>query len=500
MVSRNSGAGAALPTHLWSLREDVLVEDGPEQDRIVVVTKWAEFCFDDVDDVVRRSLRRMSLGPIQLDNVVAGATPTDQDLAGPMEPGSFRNGDRRVWAELRQVLGMLSGSVVRSLGLGDGDAPLLSAVPVARFATLDVVDVEPDRPIRLSRFAAIRSAEGDLVLESPLAHYHVTLLRHVTAEVVTALGKPSTINEIAAGLGIQQVVVAGIVGYLVGTGIVLRSEPGSAQKTTFAEDSDPVLLQWSHHDLLFHSRSRMGRYGGQSGAVFPLAGKLPSPDLVKPVHSGTRLPLYRPRIEDLARTDPSLTDILEHAKLCDELTERQLSAEQVGELLYRTARIRSVASGSTGTDIRYDISDRPYLSIYGLYELELYVSAHNCAGMPRATYHYDPRHHELTMVNDSQPELDELLDGARVAARTSLKPPLLITLTARVARTSWMYGGIGYHLALTHVGALQQTLCLVANAMGLAACAPAIDPGDATNNALRLEWPAEVGIGEFLVG
>jgi SagB-type dehydrogenase family enzyme len=159
-----------------------------------------------------------------------------------------------------------------------------------------------------------------------------------------------------------------------------------------------------------------------------------------------------------------------------------------------------VASSSTGTDVRYDISDRPYLSIYGLYELELYVSVHKCVGMPRGTYHYDPRQHELALVNDSPPDLDELLDRARVAARTTLKPPLLITLTARVARTSWMYGGIGYSLALTHVGALQQTLCLVANAMGLAACAPAVDPGDATNNALRLEWPAEVGVGEFLVG
>lgn len=498
MVSRNSGAGTALPTHLWSLREDVLVEDGPEQDRIVVVTKWAEFSIDDAGDVVRRSLRRMILGPIQLGNVVAGTSPTDQDLAGPVEPGALRNGSRRDWAELRKVLELLSSSVVRSLGLGDG--PLLSAVPVARFATLNVIDVEPDRPVRLSRFAAMRSADGDLVLESPLAQYHVVLSRHVAAEVVTALSRASTINEVAAGLGIQPAVVSGIVAYLVGTGIVVVSERSSTPRVTFAEDSDPVLLQWSHHDLLFHSRTRLGRYDGPSGAVFPLAGKVPSPDLVKPVRSDTRLALYQPRMEDVALRDPSLTEVLEHAKLCDELTERQLSAEQVGELLFRTARIRSVASCSTGTDIRYDISDRPYLSIYGLYELELYVSTHNCAGMPRATYHYDPRHHELTLINDSQPELDELLDGARVAARTSVKPPLLITLTARVARTSWMYGGIGYHLALTHVGALQQTLCLVANAMGLAACAPAIDPGDATNNALRLDWPAEVGIGEFLAG
>ena len=38
----------------------------------------------------------------------------------------------------------------------------------------------------------------------------------------------------------------------------------------------------------------MGRYGGQTGAVFPLADRLPSPELVKPVRSGNRLALYRP--------------------------------------------------------------------------------------------------------------------------------------------------------------------------------------------------------------
>lgn len=493
MVSLDSGAGAILPTHLWSLREDVLVEDGPEQDRIVVVTKWAEFSIDHAGDIVRSSLRRMSLGPISLDNVLADGMPTDQELA---EGLGQHTGERPEWAELRQVLDLLSGSVVRSLGLGDGDTPLLSAVPVARSAALRVTDVESDRPVRLSRFAAIRSAGSGLLVESPLAKYHVELLRHVAAQVVTALSRASTISEVAARLGIQQEIVAGIVRYLVGTGIVVAAD----QQARFAEDSDPVLLQWTHHELLFHSRSWMGRYGGQSGAVFPLADRLPSPDLVKPIRSGTRLALHRPDVDQLATADPSLTYVLEHAKLCDDLSDRQLSAEQVGELLFRAARIRSVASGSTGTDVRYDISDRPYISIFGLYELELYVSAHRCADMPRATYHYEPGLHELTLVNDSQPELDDLLDGARVAARMSSNPPLLITLTARVARTSWMYDGIGYSLALTHVGALQQTLCLVANAMGLAACVPAIDPGDATNNALRLEWPAEVGIGELLVG
>lgn len=482
-------SGAVAPTHLWALREDVLVED--ERDRLVIVTRWGEFTVDEVGDVVRASLRRMCLGAVSLENVL-GRRPEPGDTPGANWPD---------WARLWRVLDLVSGSVVRSFGLGDGESPLLSAIPVARSAKLVLPEVAPDRLVRLSRFAAIRPHDGDLLVESPLAPYHVVLHRQLAATVATAFGAAKSSDEVAALLDVPVPLVTGIAAYLAGTGIaVLGERPPSGGDATFAEDTDTVLARWSHHELLFHTRSRMGRHGGPTGAVFPWADKAPVPELVKTVRPGRRFALYRPNIADLVAADPPLTKVLENANLCDDLTERELSAAQVGELLFRAARIRSVTSGTTGTDARYDISDRPYVSDHGLYELELYVSIHKCAGMPRATYHYNPQRHELTLVNDSAHELDELLDSARVAARAPTQPPMLLTLTARIARTSWMYEGIGYSMALTHVGALQQTLCLVANAMGLAACAPTVDPGDITNNALRLDWPAEVGMGEFLVG
>ncbi len=488
MSIESPGTCATARIQLWSLREDVLVEDGPRRDELVVVTRWAEVKVDGVDDTVRESLRRMTMGPVSLANVLAGGVP------------SARN-DRSTRANLRRVLDLLSGSVVRSLGLSDGDGPLLSAVPIARHASFLPVDVDPIRPLRLSRFAAIRSCDDELLLESALAQYHVVLHRHLASRVVVALGGTASVNQIAVLLDVSPDLVADIVNYLVAAGVVLVGtwDAGSPD-ARFAEDGDPTLARWSHHDLLFHSRSRMGRYGGQSGAVFPHADKHPSPELVKPVRSGRRFALYRPRIADLIAADPPLTEVLESKRLCTELPERQLTAEQVGELLFRAARIRSVSSESIGTEVNYDISDRPYLSNHGLYELELYVSVHNCVGLPRGTYHYDPEYHVLTLVNDSRLELDELLDGARVAAGSESPPPGLVTMTARVARFSWMYGGIGYSLTLAHVGALQQTLCMVANAMGLAACAPAVDPGDVLDSALQLGWPAEVGVGEFLVG
>jgi SagB-type dehydrogenase family enzyme len=389
--------------------------------------------------------------------------------------------------------------VVRSLSVPD-DGLLLSAVPVTRHAALRLPDIDPTRPLRLSRFAAMRADAGELLVESPLAQYHVLAHQQVACHVVTALAAVSSVEKLVDLVRAGPGVVAGLVAYLVATGVVLAGEWMSPQKARFAEDGDPTLLRWSHHELLFHSRSRMGRHGGQSGAVFPHADDGPSPELVKPVREGRSFPLYQPSIADLIASDPPLTEVLENSGRYTELTDRQLTAAQVGELLFRAARIRSVSSAATPADIRYATSDRPYLSTFGLYELELYVSVHNCVGLPRGTYHYDPQRHILTLVNDSPAELDELLASARVAAKTTLQPPLLITMTTRVARSSWMFGGIGYYLTLTHIGALQQTLCLVANSMGLAACAPAVDPGDVTDTTLRLDWPAEVGVGECIVG
>jgi SagB-type dehydrogenase family enzyme len=496
-LSHASGDPTTARIELWSLREDVLVEDGPGYDELVALTKWAEIKVDGADDTVRESLRRMSLGPVSLANVLTNGNQHTTDSINGLDSAD----GRPAWANLLRVLDLLSSSVVRSLGLSDGDAPLLSAVPIAPNASFHPVRVDPTRPLRLSRFAAIRATDGELLLESPLSAYHIVLHRHLASRVVIALCGPATVGEIAGLADVAPDMVSDIMGYLVATGIALVGEwVGEPACARFAEDEDGTLTRWSYHDLLFHSRSRMGRHGGQSGAVFPHAETHPSPELVKPVRSGRRFQLYRPRIVDLIRSDPPLTEVLEKTRHAAMLTNRQLTAEQVGELLFRAARIRSVSSESAGTLVRYDVSDRPYLSIHGLYELELYVSVHNCAGLSRGTYHYDPEYHALTLVNDSQLELDELLDSARVAAGSPVRPPVLITMTARVARFSWMYGGIGYSLTLAHVGALQQTLCMVANAMGLAACAPAVDSGDVLDSALQLGWPAEVGVGEFLVG
>lgn len=480
-MSRESGRSAPR-IRLWSLREDVLVEGDPEDDHVVVVTRWGETKIRDADGAVRESLRRMSLGPVSLENALPG-----------------EDGAR---ARLAAVLEELGGSIVHSLGLHNGEGAMLSAVPVVRDAAFPLADVDPDAPVRLSRFAALRSSDGELLVESPLAQYHVVLHRRTASRIVVALCAATTIAELTRALDTDEAIVADIVSYLTATGIVLLGQWQQhypARVAGFAEDADPTLARWSHHDLLFHARTRKGRHGGLTGVVYPHADTLPPPELLKPAHSGPRFPLHRPAPAELGAADPPLAAVVENTRLCQELTGPP-SAEQVGELLFRAARVRSVAPASAGGDVVYEVSDRPYLSINGLYELELYLCLDGCPGLPSGIYHFDPQEHALTLINDAEPPLAEVLENAMIGAGTARRPPAMITITARVARSSWMYGGIAYSLTLTHVGALQQMLCISATAMGLGACVPAIDPGDVVDAALGLEWPAEIGVGEFVFG
>jgi len=479
---------------LWSLSEDVQVEVGPDGEHLVALTEWGEIEIDDTSPLVRESLHRMSLGPVAVENL-------------PILRESFqlwRDGrtdeSQEPWQRLKRVLDQLGGCVVQSLGLDDETGPVLSVAPVSRDAAFWLPpEIDPDRPIRLSRFVAMRASNGELVLESPLTRYRVALHLPLAAWVVGSLASPTTVRGLSELLNVAGPVLADIVAYLVASGIVLVGEPATPAR--FSEDGDEDMVPWSHHDLVFHAFSRMGRHGGSTGAVRPHLDRTPPPPVTKPRLAGRRFPLFRPLPAELRSIDPPLAAVIESsASSPRDYSDAPLTAEQVGELLFRVARLRWTRSPVTTDRFGRPVPDRSYPNTGGMYELELYLSLDRCRGLPRGSYHYDPREHVLTLINDSDTDLAELLDMAKVAAGSIRRPPVLITFTTRIARLSWMYNGIAYSTTLKHLGALQQTLHLVATAMGLAAYALAVGDGAVADAALRLDWPSEVSIGELLVG
>jgi SagB-type dehydrogenase family enzyme len=478
-VQPDAGAPPEFRLQLWSFRDDVAIEAGRDGG-LTVLTRWGEVHIPCPAPGVEDFLRRMTYGPVALGNAV------------DLDP-----------KDLYEALLRLPGCVVFSLGLRDASTPLLSVVPVSPrgvFEQPDETMLTESTPVRLSRFAFVRHRGDELLLESPLAHHHVVLHRPLASWVVGALGRATTGTEIARGANLNKPLVLEIVANLVGAGMALLGDADDGSGApAFAEDTDPKLVTWAPHDLLFHSRSRLGRHDNPAGAAFNHITTMPPLPVVKPVPAGRRFPLHVPDLAAGGSRELSLTDAIEHRHSAREFADGGPTAAQLGELLFRAARIRSRTEVSGAGDVRYTVSRRPYPSAGSLYELDLYLTVDRCPDLPRGIYHYDPEDHALTLINQRESDVAELLAGATVLIGSS-RPPVLITMTARIGRLSWVYDSIAYATTLKHVGVLQQTLYLVATMLGLAPCALAMGDSELATAAFGLDWPAEVSVGEFVVG
>ncbi len=513
MTTRHDSDAFALGRHeLWSLREDVQVELAPDGGPALLHSRWGDITVQRPSSLVREALNRMCLGPISLENVIEdparlAAVPGRQKRADGASDVSPVSEDIQ-WMRLYQVLERLQPLVIRSLGLDDGQ-PLLSVVPLTPSSRFSPVPLSPDVPVRLSTFASLRTDGNEYRLESPLSLHRVHLHRPEAISLVGALGHAITPTASAAVLPDGDRVAADALAYLAAAGMVVVAE--GAQPTpgryppVFAEDNDQTLVGWSAADLTFHTHSTFGRHDHDIGATYPRGEFRSTEPVVKSPLADPGIPLYRPTWEELVAADPPLTVAIEGRRSTRSYGTAPVTAAELGELLYRTARVRSLSPAAAGTaggaeEQAPDLSDRPYPAGGACYELELYVTVGQCAGIATGVYHYDPLGHRLELVNADQATVDKLLSFARAAANAPGPPQVLITLTARLHRLTWKYQGLTYALILKHVGVLTQMLYLVAAAMRLAACALGSVNIDATARAFGTDWRTEPSVGQFMIG
>jgi SagB-type dehydrogenase family enzyme len=357
------------------------------------------------------------------------------------------------------------------------------------------------RRYQLSRFAYIRRARGEMVLESPLAHSRVVLHDRRAMALVHALAQPGPVEEQFEQIpGLAAEAVVTVMTLLLNADMLCElDEDGSS-----SEDRDPALQCWDFHDLLFHARSRSGRHDYPSGGTYRFAGLLDPTPALKEKMSADVIDLHRPDLERLVRDDPPLALVQERRHSVRRYGSHPISARQLGEFLYRVGRVKEihrVPVETLGGLVPLEVAPRPYPGGGGMYELELYVTANACSGLSRGLYHYDPQDHRLERLNADEAAVDALL---RDAAGASGIPPgelqVLITIAARFSRVSWKYAGIAYALTLKHVGVLYQTMYLVATAMGLAPCGLGGGDSDCFARAAGTDYFAETSVGEFLLG
>jgi SagB-type dehydrogenase family enzyme len=342
---------------------------------------------------------------------------------------------------------------------------LASLVPTGAGVAFAAGSVVPGRRYRLSRFAAVRREGGSLVIESPRSPAHVVLHDARAAALVGALAEPGTVPELADRVGsLEAEAVTLLLALLLGGGgLDHLPDDGGAP----SEDEIPALRTWSFEDLLFHTRRRCGPGHPAAGAPERSASALPPAGWID---------LPRPDADRIRRDDPPLTRVQAARRSVREYGEGLLTVRQLGEFLYRTTRAEGPFPGAQE-------------------RLEIYPVVERCAALDAGLYRYDPRHHRLARLCGRTADVERLLADEGAAA--SLAEPRLQVLLVLAARRS---ASVPYALLLQRVGALFQTMYLVATAMGLAPCALGHGDADAFARAAGADYSATPSVGEFLLG
>lgn len=370
------------------------------------------------------------------------------------------------------------------------NTPVLTVRPVSPHSPVSPDSTGPGRrdavkqgQLRMSRFTVLRADGGGLLVESPLAHVELVLHDLRALAVIYDL----TNSGACSGHALVPTELRDAV-----TAILLQH--------SFATDREGeecfTRVMWAPHELWFHARSRAGRHDLPYGGTYWAENLADPPPVVQPGRGSAAISLYRPDLSALRRDDPTLTAVLEDRhSIRNHDDGAPLTIRQLGEFLFRTARIRH-----TMREGRNELSDRPYPSGGACHELEIYLVVRNVDGLEPGLYHYDPAGHRLETLAGPAKPVTALSELARVSSLMTAPPQVTLVIAARPGRVMWKYQSMAYALILKHVGVLYQVMYCVATAMGLAACALGGGDSDAFAEATGLDYLAETSVGEFILG
>lgn len=370
--------------------------------------------------------------------------------------------------------------------------PLATIVPNSPNYQFQFKKVAVESNYILSRFAYCHREKDQMILESPLSHAHIILANWQSSAIVTELVKPGNCRELYQKIpGTSEETMQIFLSLLLTADMLSEVEENEGEQ----QEESSTLAQWEFHDLLFHTRVRTGRHNNSIGRNYRFLGKLQQLPVVKPKVSNDIIDLYKPELKELEEADLSFTSVLEARRSIRKFGEQPITVQQLGEFLYRSARLKTI----TKTDIE-ELSNRFYPSAGACYELEFYLVINSCKNIAPGFYHYCPQDHQLCKISGKNAYIEALLEEARINNPQRSVPQILIILAARFQRVSWYYESIAYAGILKNVGAVFQTMYLVATALGLAPCAIGCGNADLFAAAAGTDYYAETSVGEFILG
>jgi SagB-type dehydrogenase family enzyme len=331
-----------------------------------------------------------------------------------------------------------------------------------------------DRCYLISRFACMHRDGSSLSLESPRSRARIMLRDARAVALVGALAEPGTVADLVGRVGSLSAETVALLLALLLNGNMLAQEADDDGMRS--EDDNAALRTWSFHDLFFHTRSRLGRYHDPADRTPQRLGAAAQLPALKAMQAEGWIGLYCPDLERLTQEDPPLAWVQERRCSVREYAAEPMTARQLGEFLYRIARVMDPWSGLP-------------------HGLRVYPVINACRDLEAGLYRYDSRHHRLAQLCERTPDVDELLRDARQS--TEMVGQALQVLLVLAARPD---GANSYARLLQQVGAVFQRMYLAATAMGLAPCALGCGNSDAFAHAVGIDYCAETSIGEFLLG
>ncbi|MEH2096338.1 SagB family peptide dehydrogenase [Nostoc sp.] len=461
---------------LVSLRKDIAAIAPPEESSIILEFEDRRLTFKNPKPGLRTALKNLATVP----------TPPSQLKKIVCESDGFEGWQKfNVYLKKLANLGWLCYSIVVN------DVAIATAIPISPDLQISPQPIAATTKYILSRFAYTHQIAGETILESPLSFCQIRLDWRGAALIVL-LGTPQNIYELSSQIPGISVEIAEQFISLLFTSQMLSTVD---ENGVIAENENLILAQWEFHDLLFHTRSRIGRHANPFGGTYRFVGKIDPLPALKPLISNDLIDLYKPDLTTLAETDIPLTQVIEARKSIRQWGEQPITLEQLGEFLYRAARVKNI--------IKHDLlelSQRAYPSGGGIYELEIYPVINRCQNLASGLYHYQPLSHQLSHLNDKNELIEALLQSAASAMGVEEMPQILLVISARFQRLTWKYQSMAYAILLKHVGVLYQNFYLVATAMNLAPCAIGGGNADLFAKAVGCDYYAESSVGEFVLG
>jgi SagB-type dehydrogenase family enzyme len=398
------------------------------------------------------------------------------------EESCFKSASQEELPRLYYFLEMLKKHAFLSYIVVDEQNPLITVFPTSKPFHFTQAVLSAIKRFKLSKFALVRQNEEEFFLETPLFSGHILIHEPKVLAYLHAFAKPKCLKDFPKTPYLETLIS------LLYSAKILCPEDH--------EEQDPLSQQWEFHDLLLHTRSRMGRHANPYGGLFPFKGKIPPLPSCKPPAFSSGISLFRPNLEQLKDQDPSLTQVIEGRRSKREHGKKPITLKQLGEFLFRSARVIEIVSSKESGET----SRRPYPGGGAIYELELYPLISSCTGLKKGLYHYNAKDHELYLLKTPSVYLEELVHDAMRASGKKEAPQVLIVIAARFQRLSWKYRSMAYAITLKNTGVLLQTMYLVATAMKLAPCALGGGNSDVFSEAIQSNYLEETSVGEFMLG